>query len=44
MTTLIVGASDATERQLVEQLILLEQHLNVIAKSQGIQICKAYKK
>ena len=43
MTTLVVGASDATERQLVEQLIRLEQHLKVIAKSQGMQFYKAYR-
>lgn len=43
MTTLIVGASDATERQLVEQLIRLERHLKVIEISQRIQFYKAYR-
>ena len=33
MTTLVVGASGATGRQLVEQLLSLEQHVKVIVRS-----------
>ncbi len=33
MTTLVVGASGATGRQLVEQLLRLEQHVKVIVRS-----------